>query len=98
MKTFFIVTFLLFVAIIHAQEIKSVKVTELSKTIQERKTGKRNTGNDKAQVNPRSDPDSYRDRNSRVETRDSGFEISLRHLAAGKASATNREIRLLLLN
>src|SRR6266705_3182742 len=38
MKTFFIVTFLLFVAIIHAQEIKSVKVTELSKTIQESKT------------------------------------------------------------
>ena len=38
MKTFFILTFLLAAASIDAQEVKAVKVTELSRTIKESKT------------------------------------------------------------
>jgi thiol-disulfide isomerase/thioredoxin len=38
MKTFFLISLLLFSAVIDAQDVKAVKVTELSKTIKESKT------------------------------------------------------------
>jgi len=38
MKTFFAIAFLFFISVVHSQQVKSVKITELEKTIKESKT------------------------------------------------------------